>query len=71
MSFMPLEPEPLGTDEVEVTPEQFAQLARLAEREQAGEGSQDEAMLAACPQLQRYRVNRLVVRTPRRQTFFS
>jgi hypothetical protein len=66
MNFWPIEPEPLQPGEVLVTHEQFEKLARLAEREAAGFGSQDEAMLAICPQLQRGRVNRLVVRIPGR-----
>ena len=66
MSFWPIDPEPLGPDEVEVTREQFAALAILAERHQATGESQDEAMLAVCPRLHRYRTNKLVVRQTRR-----
>ena len=56
-SFWPIEPTPLKENEVRVSRLQFAQLALLAESDHAC----DQEMLEICPQLQRYRINRLVV----------
>jgi hypothetical protein len=61
-----IENPPLGPNEVAVTPQQFAELARIAERVQVGAmsvGEGDTAMLAICPKLQKYRENKIVVET--------
>ncbi len=62
MNFWPIEDPPLAEDEVLVTREQFQELARLVEREDIEGGRLDEEMLKVCPELKRYRMNKLVVR---------
>lgn len=63
-SFYEIPNPPLGTNEVAVTPQQFSELARIADRVEAGLMSRsdgDEAMLLVCPKLQKYRENKIVV----------
>ena len=72
MNFWPIEEPPLGPDEVQVTHEQFEQLAKLAALHEMGLiGEPSEDMLKICPYLHKYRVNKLVVKLPQRRWLFS
>jgi hypothetical protein len=56
--------QPLKPDEVAVTPQQFQELVRIANIQDAevlSPGEAAEKMLAICPRLQKFRTNYLVI----------